>query len=767
MKIRDACAHLRVPLIATVGCAVVGLVTLRASHGVETPYAGAWQRKVHPQLLAETATGRTASFIVLLADQPDVSAAYGIADPDARGWYVYRTLRAHAARSQVRLRRWLRDRGAHYRSFWAANMLVVTGDQRLLEELAARGDTAVIESNAPRRWIEEPVSAADTTGPQTVEWGVSSINAPAVWAMGYTGQGIVIGNEDTGMQWDHPALKPHYRGWNGSVADHNYNWHDAIHDSTGNPCGNDAPAPCDDNGHGTHTTGSTSGDDGSGNQIGVAPGAQWIGCRNMDRGNGTPTRYTECFQFFIAPTDANGNNPDPSKRPHVINNSWICPPSEGCAANTLQTIVNNVQAAGIFVVASAGNSGSSCGTVSDPPAIYASSFTVGAHDVTSTLATFSSRGPVTVDSSNRLKPEIVAPGVDVRSSYPTNAYAILSGTSMAGPHVVGAVALLWSARPQLVRDIATTTAILESSANPSVAAGGQICGGVSSTTVPNYSFGYGRVDVLAAVNSVPANTATVTPTPTNTAVPPTPTATPTVTVTPTLTATASPTATVTPSATATATPSVTVSSTPTATPAPAADLGTAVGRPGGLACVGATLTTGGAQVAATSNAIGFDASQFSFLSCTINPAIGTGSAANKQLTLNGSAGNENVQVGGTTTALSSAALYLCQWRIAAGTAVGTYALTNAAAATDPLADPVPGFTGAPGRIVVSTCTGDCDGNGVVTIGEVVKCVNLFLGAAACNAATPDQSCPIADADSNGNVSIGEVVQCVNRFLGGC
>ena len=229
--------------------------------------------------------------------------------------------------------------------------------------------------------------------------------------------------------------------------------------------------PCDDHDHGTHTTGTTSGDDGAGNQIGVAPGAKWIGCRNMDQGNGTPATYTECFQWFIAPTDLHGQEPQPdAKRPHVMNNSWGCPPSEGCAADTLRTIVENTEAAGIFVVASAGNAGSACSTVQDPPAIYAASFSVGAINSANALASFSSRGPVTVDGSGRMKPNISAPGVSNRSSVKASdtAYANFSGTSMAGPHVVGVVALLWSARPDLVRNITATKQLLTSTANPAV-----------------------------------------------------------------------------------------------------------------------------------------------------------------------------------------------------------------------------------------------------------------------------------------------------------
>ena len=141
---------------------------------------------------------------------------------------------------------------------------------------------------------------------------------------------------------DTNALKPKYRGWNGTTADHNFNWHDAIH-SGGGSCGPNTVAPCDDQGHGTHTAGTTVGDDGTGNQIGVAPGVKWIGCRNMDQGNGTPATYTECFQFMIAPTDLAGNNANPALRPHVLNNSWGCPVSEGCDIdNVLFTLATSV-----------------------------------------------------------------------------------------------------------------------------------------------------------------------------------------------------------------------------------------------------------------------------------------------------------------------------------------------------------------------------------------------------------------------------------------
>jgi subtilisin family serine protease len=510
--------------------------------------------KIDPTVLADTAGGKNTSVVILLADQADVSAAYAMKDPDARGWYVYRTLTAHAARTQPGLEALLKTQGITYQSYWAANMIIASADRPLLDLLAARPDVARLDSNRPQHWIEDPTIAdlqLAPASPDAVEWGVQNVNAPAVWALGYTGQGIVIGNQDTGMRWTHAALKPHYRGWNGVSANHNYNWWDAIH-SGGGVCGPNTVAPCDDNGHGTHTTGTTSGGDGGTNQVGVAPGAQWIGCRNMDQGNGTPATYSECFQFFLAPTDLSGQNADPTRRPHVMNNSWGCPTSEGCTTRAeLETIVNNTQAAGIFVEVSAGYSGPGCGTVQDPPAIYTAAFSTGAYDSSNTLANFSSRGPSTFYSPNLLKPNISAPGVSVRSAYfnSDTSYASLSGTSMAGPHVVGVVALLWSAHPELARDITTTKTILQNTANPGVVVSPvQTCGGTPSSAIPNNSFGWGRVDALAAVNAVgqgtptptapPTNQPTATPTRTPTNTPPAPTLTPT--RTPTRTPTVSP-----------------------------------------------------------------------------------------------------------------------------------------------------------------------------------------------------------------------------------
>ena len=284
------------------------------------------------------------------------------------------------------------------------------------------------------------------------------------------------------MQGDHPALRDGYRGLNGSD---DYNWLD--------PWGGSS-SPVDFGGHGTHTLGSVLGRGG----IGVAPDAEWFACVNLQRNIGDPGEYLNCMQFMLAPYPQGGDpfhDGDPSRAAHVTNNSWGCPPLEGCDAEALLPAADALRAAGIYVVASAGNEGPFCGSVSDPIAIYGSVFSVGAVDGSGNMATFSSRGPVRVDGSNRGKPDIAAPGVDIISSFPGSTYQREQGTSMAGPHVVGVVALMWSANPNLIGDIAGTSRILQETARPYQ--GTQE--GCFTGAMPNDAYGYGLVDAYAAV----------------------------------------------------------------------------------------------------------------------------------------------------------------------------------------------------------------------------------------------------------------------------
>ncbi len=461
--------------------------------------------KIAPWVTEHTADGKQAEFMVILADQADLSGAALLKTKKEKGRFVRDALWNKKQTTQGSLLKWIEGRKLEHRSFYIVNAVWVKGRSDDAMALALRSDVARVEGNPEVRVIPENLEAVDAptqpNAPATVEPGISYTKAPSVWAQGFLGQGLVVGGADTGIRWTHNALKPHYRGWNGTTADHNFNWHDSIH-TGGGICGPNTVAPCDDSGHGSHTIGTAIGDDNAGNQIGMAPQAQFIGCRNMNVGNGTPASYTECFEWFLAPYPIGGTpaQGDPDKAPDITTNSWTCPTSEGCSPTTLQAGVEAQRAAGIMMVVAAGNSGPSCSTVVDPPAIYDAVYTVGALNTsTDTIASFSSRGPVLSDGSMRLKPDIAAPGTSTRSSYNSSdtSYAILSGTSMATPHVAGGVALLWSAHPELRTDISGSEIVLNSSAVHILS---NSCDPGSPGT-PNNTFGNGRLDILAAVDT--------------------------------------------------------------------------------------------------------------------------------------------------------------------------------------------------------------------------------------------------------------------------
>lgn len=469
-----------------------------------------WKQKVAPSLLEQTRSGQSASFLILLTNQADVSGARQLHTKEDKGTYVFNTLQQTARQSQRSLKGFLDAQHITYHSLYVVNAIRAEGTLSLMQSLAGRQDVASVLAE-PSVTLPKPVEeeAAQSNGRSAVEWGIDMINANDVWALGYTGQGATVGGEDTGYEWHHPALKLKYRGYDATLdtVDHNYNWHDAIHVpdthhvDTVNPCGFDSKEPCDDRGHGTHTMGTMIGSEGD-NQIGVAPDAQWCACRNMERGYGTPYTYIECFEWFLAPTDLNNENPDPLRAPHVINNSWGCPPTEGCIPDNFELmniVVNNLRAAGIVVVVSAGNDGSACGSVYTPAAIFEGSFSIGATRPNDTIAGFSSRGPVWSDGSNRLKPNVCAPGTGVRSSVPGGEYDYSAGTSMAGPHVAGLVALMISANPALAGQVELIEDIIESTAVPKTT--DEQCGDIPGSQVPNNTYGFGRVDALAAVQA--------------------------------------------------------------------------------------------------------------------------------------------------------------------------------------------------------------------------------------------------------------------------
>ncbi|MFN2167986.1 MAG: S8 family serine peptidase, partial [Anaerolineae bacterium] len=324
---------------------------------VGAPVTGTEVAPIDAYLLEEfTAAPGTADFLVFLRDQADLSAASTLDGRAQRGQYVYDTLRAVADQSQARLRAELDALGVDYHPFYIVNALRITGDEALARKLAARPEVARVVADPAFNGLDDP--PPDPAAPpsvDTVEWNIQRVNADDVWGLGFTGQNIVVGGCDTGVQWDHPALVNQYRGGAGN---HDYNWYDTFQEYT---------VPTDPNGHGTHTVGTMVGDDGSTNQVGMAPGAEWIACKVSSAG-GTwkASKYLECWEWFLAPTRVDGTDPDPSKAPHVINNSWSCPGSEGCDPETLRDAAKALYAAGIAIAKSGGNSGSACGTITNP-----------------------------------------------------------------------------------------------------------------------------------------------------------------------------------------------------------------------------------------------------------------------------------------------------------------------------------------------------------------------------------------------------------------
>jgi hypothetical protein len=433
-----------------------------------------------------------ADFWIHFVQQADLTAAPQITDWTARGEYVVKQLQVTADQSQAATRQELAQRHAQFQPFWVVNAIHVKGgNQAILLDAARRPE--VTRVLATQTVAVPPVKKRTQTAAEaidTVDWNINKIKAPQVWSTyNDRGQGIIVANIDTGVQFDHPALVRQYRGRlaNGSF-DHNYNWFDPSR-----VCGNPSLAPCDNNSHGTHTMGTIVGDDGAGNQIGVAPAAKWIAAKGCETNECSDAALIAAGQWMLAPTTLGGTNPRADLRPHVVNNSW-----GGLSLDTLyKDVIKAWLASGIFPVFSNGNKGMIC-QIAGAPGNYVESYAVGAFDQYDTIATFSSRGPSALDGV--VKPNIAAPGVDVRSSIPDNRYAWYDGTSMAAPHVAGAVALLWSASSRLMGDINATRALLDQTA---IDVNDTSCGG---TTAKNNVWGEGKLDIYAAVSRATRDT---------------------------------------------------------------------------------------------------------------------------------------------------------------------------------------------------------------------------------------------------------------------
>ncbi|WP_089253998.1 carboxypeptidase regulatory-like domain-containing protein [Asanoa hainanensis] len=443
--------------------------------------------KITAEATKQLKANKSADFWIKFAAKADLAPAYKIADSDQRGKYVYDALRATAKQSQADVISRLTAAGADYESFWINNSIYVEdGTLDLAQNVAAFSTVAGVHQQfnmAETKPVSSKPAGAKVTA--AVEWGVAAINAPEVWDTGVTGEGITVASFDTGVDVTHPALRSKYRGTNpDGTLSNDYNWFDIPDTCGGNPCPSSGE-------HGTHTTGTMVGQDGA-NQIGVAPGAKWIAANCIDNEGCSFDDYLADAQWFLAPTRMDGTDADPAMRPDIINNSWGIPPGVDLPQDWMSAETQAWNASGIFGAWAAGNEGPGCSTARFPGE-FTHTYATGAYDINGNIASFSSRGP---GRDNELKPNIAAPGVNVRSSVP-GGYGNLSGTSMATPHLAGAVALLWSASPAMHRDIDGTAALLDRTA---VDTSDTSCGG---TATDNNVWGEGKLDAAALVEAAP------------------------------------------------------------------------------------------------------------------------------------------------------------------------------------------------------------------------------------------------------------------------
>ena len=405
---------------------------------------------------------------------------------------IHGELVSHATKYQGALIEKLQDEGVDARMRWINNaMYIRNASTPLIERLAALPNVVAITADQVIATINAPVVHGITEEEHlhAPVWNIEIIGAPQVWETLTRGEGIVVAGIDTGVRSTHVALRDTYRGTADGTDD--YNWYDPREQQQ---------TPYDPNGHGTHTMGTIVGVD-----VGVAPGAQWIAAKGCATLSCSTADLSGSFQYLLAPTpQGQYDNPtagDPKKAPRVINNSW----GGGQGSAQFLPFIQPHLEAGTVIVFSQGNAGSGCSTANSPGDL-AAVIGVGSTDINDALSSYSSRGPGLGNTQFPLqKPDVSAPGEQIYSTLPDSdtAYGIYSGTSMAGPHVAGLAALILAVRPELNHDeVAVALKSTAFTSLPPPKGGLQTCGGVAYTSVPNYHYGYGRIDASAAVIAV-------------------------------------------------------------------------------------------------------------------------------------------------------------------------------------------------------------------------------------------------------------------------
>ncbi len=421
--------------------------------------------------LASLAPGETTTVLVTLRKQADLPHLPH-AKRRVRLRAIINTLHSSADKVEAPLNQRLQQL-AHQGTveatapLWVVNAVSVTATADVVRELAARSDVADVQP--------DPVTIVPAAAP--AEPNQSAIHAPDLWDLGHTGQGVVVATLDSGVDGTHPDLASRWRGGTNS-------WFD--------PYGEHPTTPTDLTGHGTATMGAILGGDAGGTSIGTAPGATWIAARIFDdRGAASATAVHQAFQWLLDPD----HDPATADAPRVVNGSWSLGSGPGCDLS-FQPDVQALRAAGILPVFAAGNFGPGASS-SVSPANYPESLAVGAVSAKDLVYSASSRGPSSCGGRTGTFPDLVAPGVGILTTDRYGLYQYATGTSIAAPHVSGALALLLDARPGLT---------------PAEQRGALVGGATDLGAVgPDDVYGAGRLDVLSAYTSLPAPAPDFTP----------------------------------------------------------------------------------------------------------------------------------------------------------------------------------------------------------------------------------------------------------------
>jgi subtilisin family serine protease len=432
---------------------------------------------ISSSLKATLSKGKTADIMVIMKGSTNsVLAAVetqNFVNTNTKATHLYQELNRFTAEKQRDVLSILSKlRTGKVTPFYITNRISVAGaTEEVLAALSAREDVEEVRE-AKVIHLEDVVVESESEI-QALEWGVAKVRAPAAWAAGFTGAGVVVSNIDTGVRHTHEALRAGYRA--------EYGWFDPY---TG------SQEPIDQNGHGSHTMGSIAGRNGTG----VAQGSHWIACRGCDTSSCTEPALIGCGEWTFCPTLADGSAPNCDMRPHLSSNSW----GGGNDDPFYDEVINMWNSVDILPIFAIGNSGPGCRSANSPgdrPNVIS----VGATNDVDAVASFSSHGPNL--SVTRIKPEISGPGVNIRScGFRGDAlYAVLSGTSMATPHVAGAAALLLesgvSGRENILK------ALADGSYKPTMSQ--IVCTGAGvdpDNPWPNNSYGWGRFDIAASLN---------------------------------------------------------------------------------------------------------------------------------------------------------------------------------------------------------------------------------------------------------------------------